>query len=158
MLNPEDKEKIQNLIRMHWFIFLSFASAILMYTLVVFLVTGNRSVEPHQIGAMKSLFIVISIVFAAAKFWIQSRLLYEETAYGKCGTLDEIIGKYVSRYFITLALCEAPALFGLVITFLTMRIEEWWLFFIISAVLFGTSAPRSDKLESIADAQSTRVL
>lgn len=157
MLNPEDKGKIQNLIRTHWFIWLSFAAAVVMYTFVVFIVTKSRSGEPVQVGMIRHLLIVISAVLGAAKFLIQSRLLFEETAYRKCQTLDEIIGKYASRYFIVLALCEAPALFGLVIAFMTGRMEDWWLFFGIAAVLFATSTPRFGKLETIAQTHVTRV-
>jgi F0F1-type ATP synthase membrane subunit c/vacuolar-type H+-ATPase subunit K len=157
MLNPEDKEKIQNVIRTHWFIWLAFATAVILYMVVVFIVVGGRESEPKQFGMLRQVFIILSVVLGAVKFWVQSRVMFQEASYAKCRSLDEIIGKYASRFFIILALCEAPAIFGLVIVFLTMRMEEWWLFFIISMVLYATSTPRADKLETIAEAHATRV-
>jgi F0F1-type ATP synthase membrane subunit c/vacuolar-type H+-ATPase subunit K len=156
MLNPEDREKIQTVIRTHWFIWLSFAAAIVMYTFVVFIVTQSRSGEPPELGILRTIFIVISLVLGAVKFWLQRGLLFEETAYRQCGTIDEIIAKYAGRYFIILAVCEAPALLGLVIAFLTGRLEDWWLFFLISAALFATSTPQHARLETIAQAHAAR--
>ncbi|MBI5115448.1 hypothetical protein HZA56_03160 [Candidatus Poribacteria bacterium] len=156
MLGSGEQEKIRNVIKVDWSIYLAFCSAIVMYTFVVFLVVGKSSSEPGEAGALKNLFIAISIGAGVAKFWVQNRLLYEEAAYMKCQSLDEIITKYRGYNFIILGVSEVPALLGLIITFMTRRLEEWWLFFGISAVLYATSAPRQSKLESIAEAHLIR--
>ncbi|RJP64522.1 MAG: hypothetical protein C4532_19015 [Candidatus Abyssobacteria bacterium SURF_17] len=151
MLASAEEEKIRTVVKTHWFIFLSFATALIMYTFVVFAVTRGRTPnEDVQAGTLRHIFIIVSVIVGAIKFWVQIRLLSDETSYRKCQNVDEIIAKYWSYNFIMLAICEAPALLGLVIVFLTMRMEEWLVFFAISAVLFATSTPSPGKLESIA--------
>jgi len=157
MLNPEDKEKLQNMIRSNWYIFSAYTGAVVLYTVVVFVVIGNGSSEPLQVGVLKPLFIIVSVVLGAIKFLIQGRLWLKENAYRKCRTLDEIMARYGRYYFIILALCQVVPLFGLIIVFMTKRMEDWWLFFGITVVLFATSAPRAGKVESIVQAHATRV-
>lgn len=156
MLNPEDKGKIQKLIKTHWSIWLAFASAVVLYTVVVFAIFGDRSSEPQDAGMLRQVFVVLSVVLGALKFWMQSRLMFQETTYSKCQILDEIMMKYARYYVIILAICEVPALLGLVLVFLTGQIQEWWLFFIISMALYATATPRGDKLENIAQAHAMR--
>jgi hypothetical protein len=157
MLNPDDQKKLRKMIRTNWYVFISYAGAVIMYTVVVYVVVGTGSSEPHQVGILKPLFIAVSIVLAAAKFLIQSRLWLNEDGYGGCRSLDEIMARYGRYYYIVLALCSAVPLLGLIITFLTMQMADWWPFFGIAVVLFATSAPRAEKIESIVQAQATRV-
>jgi F0F1-type ATP synthase membrane subunit c/vacuolar-type H+-ATPase subunit K len=155
MLNAADKDKVRQVVRVHWLIYFSFVTAVIMYGFVIALVTKDRTIDaPFDIGLLRRIFLLASVVIAAAKFWLQSRFLSDEFSYRKCRSLDEIIGMHQRYYFIILALCEAPALFGLVIAFLTMRLDEWWVFFGICAFLFATSVPRLERLERIAEAQA----
>lgn len=173
MLNPEDKEKLQNMIKMNWHIFRMFTGAVILYTAVLFVVTRFGSSEPRQGDGvfdylltvlsqvdgrvLKSLFIVASVILGALKFLIQGKLWLKEDAYRNCQTLDKIMGRYGQYFFIILALCQAVPLLGMVLVFMTGRMDDWWLFFGITVVLFGTSAPRAGKVESIVQAHATRV-
>lgn len=156
MLNPADQEKIRTVIKTHWSIFFAFTTAIIMYTLVLLAVTRGRTIEASPLTELRNAFVLVSLFAGAIKFWIQSRLLSEVTSYETCPNLDKIIEKYWRYNFIMLALCEFPALLGLIIVFMTMRMSEWWLFFVISAILFITSAPRAGRLEGIAEANAAR--
>lgn len=156
MLNPAEQDKVRTIIRTDWFIYLSFVVAVVMYVFVIILVTRSSSSEATQAGALKRLFIVVSVVLGVAKFWIRSRLMFENESYRKCRTLDEIIRKYERYNQYVFAMCETPAVLGVIIALMTRRVEEWWVFFAISAVLFVTSAPRRDKFQSIVEAHAAR--
>jgi hypothetical protein len=157
MLNPEEQTKLQKMIRTNWFVFISYAGAVIMYTVVVFVVVGDGSREPHDVGFLRPLFIAMSVVLGAAKFLIQSRVWLNEDGYGQCRSLDEIMARYGRYYYVVLALVSAVPLLGLIIAFLSMQMADWWLFFGISAVLFATSLPRGEKVEQIVQAQTTRM-
>ncbi|MBI4830736.1 MAG: hypothetical protein HY801_04110 [Candidatus Lindowbacteria bacterium] len=156
MLGTEEQKKLNIAIKTHWLIYLSFTSALIIYTFVVFLVVKGGSAEPGKPGILREVFFTVSMIFGVAKFWIQSRLLGGETSYEKCQNIDAIIQKYQSYNFIMLALCEVPALLGLISTFMARRIEVWWLFFAVSAILFATSAPQTGKLQSIIQNHAAR--
>lgn len=156
MLNPAEQEQVRVVIKTHWSIYLAFTMAIVMYTVVVYIVTSGRTPEPREIGALRQLFVALSVVAGAIKFWVQSRFLSSAASYQACRSLDEIVQRYWRYNFIMLALCEIPALLGLIIVFITMRLQEWWLFFGISALLFITSAPISSRLERIVEAHAAR--
>lgn len=156
MLNPEDQQKLQKMIKTNWFVFVSYAGAVIMYTVVVYVVVGTGSSEPHRIGMLRPLFIVLSAVLGAVKFLIQSRFWLNEDGYGGCRSLDEIMARYGRYYYIVLALCSAVPLLGLIIAFMSRQMADWWLFFGISVVLFATSLPRGEKIETIVQAQATQ--
>lgn len=156
MLNPAEEEKVGIVVRTHWLIYFAFAMAIIMYTVVVFLVVPGRTTEGPEIGLLRQLFIFISVAATVMKFWIQSRLLSDEASYRACRNLDETIAKYWRYNFLMLALCEIPAMLGLVAVFVSARMADWWLFLGISAVLFATSAPASAKLRRIIEAHEAR--
>jgi len=156
MLDPVEQKKIDTVIRTHWFIFFSFVTAIVLYTVILLMVTEGTSIEPREMGLLRNILIAASLAAAAAKFLIQTRSFSDENAYVSRTNIDQIIQKYTSTFFVMLALAEVPALSGLVITFITMRMEEWWIFFGISLLLLVTSAPKRDRLERIAQAHASR--
>ena len=156
MLNSTEQEQARAVIKTHWSIYLAFTTAIIMYTVVVFLVTQGKTEGAFEPGRLRSLFLVVSVAAGLLKFWIQSRLLADEVSYRTCQSFEQIIAKYWRYNFLMLALCEVPALLGLVIAFMTMRLQEWWIFFGISAVLFATSAPAYGRLERILEAHAAR--
>jgi cytochrome bd-type quinol oxidase subunit 2 len=157
MLDPVEEEKVRIWAKAQISIFFSFFTALIMYTFVLFVITKDRTPEESRAAeSLRNVFIAASILVAAIKLWVQTRFASEEKSYVTCRSVDEVIQKFTRYHFILLALSEIPALLGLIIVFLTMRMEEWWIFFGISAFLFATSFPSRSKLQRIAEAYAAR--
>ena len=154
MLNPAEEEQVRTVIRTHWLIYFSFTTAVLMYTFVVFVITQGGEPQQMQVGMMRQIFLIVSVVAGIVKFWVQSRYLSDDASYRTCRNREEILAKYWRYNYIMLALAELPALLGLVITFVTMRLQEWWVFLAISALLLATSAPSAGRLRRIIETHS----
>ncbi len=157
MINPADQEKIKTWAKQQISIYFSFFMALIMYTAVMFIVTRGRNIDTvSAVMTLRNVLIVVSILIAGAKFWVQTRFQAEVKSYETCQSIDEIIQKFTKYQFIQYALGETPALFGLIIAFVTMRLEQWWLFFGISVILFATSVPTGSRLERIVNANAMR--
>jgi putative effector of murein hydrolase LrgA (UPF0299 family) len=155
MLDPADQEKIQTTVKTYWGIYLSIVVSCVMYIFVTYIVTSSGTPRETSPAIFRSLLIVLSIVAGAGKFWVL-RMQADEERYLQCGDIDDIIKKFGSYLFISMALCQIPAMFGLIMVFLTMRMGEWAVFLVIGAYLFATATPRSSVLENMVEAHNAR--
>ncbi len=155
MLDQADQEKIQTTIKTYWYIYFSFVMAFAMYIFITYVITAAGSGEKSTPTMLRSIFIVLSILAGAGKFWV-GRMQADEQRYADCRDLDDIIKKYAQCFFISLALCEFPTLFGLIMVFLTMKMAEWGVFLVIGVALLALSTPSANVLESIAEAHYAR--
>ncbi|RJP26416.1 MAG: hypothetical protein C4520_00615 [Candidatus Abyssobacteria bacterium SURF_5] len=155
MLDPADEAKLSTLAKTLWLSYFSFVAAMPAYAVVVFIVTRGNTPRPLPFPILP-LFLMISLIAAAAKFWVQSRFFANEESYRNSPGIDAIIERYTRYFYIMLALSEVPVLLGLIVAFLAMRMGEWWLFLGISILLFATSAPRPGMLRRIAEDHAAR--
>ena len=155
MLGSADEEKIGKLIKTNWSIYFSFVMALVMYVVVAYMVTASAK-EPRPAPAMlRGALIGLSIGFVGIKFWLHGRQA-DESNYGQCRNVDEVLGKYGFYFFISLALAEAPALFGLIVVFLTQNMSEFLVFLVIAGVLHAASTPRGEVLRRMVEAHIER--
>ena len=155
MLDQAEQEKIQTMIKTNWYMYFAFVAACVMYIFVAYMTAGSSTSDRPSPHGFRSALIVLCISGVAANYMVR-RMQADEQRYLQCRDLDEIIKKFSFYFFISLALCELPALFGLIMVFLTMRMGEWVVFVVIAAFLFAMSTPRSSVLEDIVAAHNER--
>jgi hypothetical protein len=148
VLGPVEEKKLRDTIKVHEHIFRAFVTAVVLYTVLAYFVTAGSTRENFGYDTLRWVLISLSLGAAAVKFWVQIWQA-DETSYEKCESLGESLGKYAMYFFVSLAMAEIPALCGLIMVFITMRMAEWWVFAGISAILFATSVPKYHVLENI---------
>jgi len=155
MLGPVEEKRLRATISTSRYIYLAFVTAILMYTLVAYSVTATSTHKTSGFDTLRRVFIGLSLAAVVGKFWAQIRQT-DERSYAKCINMELSMKKYTTYFFISMAMAEIPALCGLIMVFVTMRMGEWWMFVGISGVLLATSMPRYEVLEKIVMARLAR--
>lgn len=155
MLAPADEEKIRKIIKTNWSIYFMFVTSLVMYVIVTYLVTASASEGRPAPAMLRGAFIGLSIGFFGLAFWFRSRQS-DESSYGQCRNVDEIIKKNGYYFFLSLAVAQQPALFGLIMVFLTQSMSEWPVFLVISAGSYAASTPRAELLRRVVEAHLAR--
>jgi len=125
-----------------------------MYILVTYFVTGSSSKESDLPAILKGIFIGISAAAAGINFAIQTQILGNPERYRQCRNIDDALKVYGRYFYISLALCQLPALMGLVQVFMSMRMSDWAPFIVFIIFMHATSIPRAGRLETIAQAHA----
>ncbi len=155
MFDLIEEKKIHGTMRVHWTILYAFVSALVMYIFVIYRVTSSSTAKPSDHDTLRWVLIALSVFAGMAKFAGQ-RIQAEKKRYEACEDLDRTIKKYNSFFLFSMFMCQVPALCGVIMAFVTMRMGEYWLFMGISAILFATSTPQRSMLENIVTAQRAR--
>ena len=154
MLDQATRDKLQQTSRMQLMIYLAYVSSVVLYVFVTFVVVGDSSRKADLLGMLRAIFIGISVAAVGVNFWIQTRVLGNVEHYRNCRSIDELLKVNGRYFFISLALCQLPALLALILVFLSMRMTEWWPFIVILVYMHATSIPRAGRLENIAQAHA----
>lgn len=154
MLDQATRDKLQQTSRTQLMIYLAYVSSVVLYIFVTFMITADSSREFDMPGTLRAIFIGISIAAVGANFWIQTRILDNAEHYQNCRSIDEVLKVNGRYFFISLALCQMPAMLGMVLVFLSMRMTEWTPFIVIVVFMHVTSIPRAARLENAAQAHA----
>ena len=129
-----------------------FVGLAMMASLVIYLVVANMVERPASadpgdlvffigIGASAAAFFAVRMVNAALLGPGRDRAASAAAA----GTLP--VAKLQAAAIVTFALCEAPAVFGLVLYFLGRSLTDFYLFLMISLFSFAAYFPRFSQWE-----------
>jgi hypothetical protein len=152
MLDQAAQEKLQQASKMHLKIYWAYVSSIVMYIIVTFLVPRDNSRDSDMLAMLRAIFIGLSAAAVGINFWIQTRVLGDTKYYRRCRSIDDALKVYSRYFFISLALCQLPALLGMILVFISARMMEWTPFVVIVVFMHATSIPRASRLENIAQA------
>jgi hypothetical protein len=154
MLDQATRDKLQQQSGIQLKIYLMYVFSVVLYIFVSSVVAGGSSRGSDMPGMLKAIFIGISAAAVGINFWIQTRILGNTRHYQNCRSIDEVLKKYGPYFFISLALCQLPAMLGMVLVFLSKSITDWAPFIVIVVFMHVTSIPRAARLENIAQANA----
>ena len=152
MLDQATQDKLQQTSKINLKIYLAYVSSIVLYIFVTFFVTADSSRDSDLPAMLRAIFIGVSAAAVGVNFWIQTRVLGDAKRYQKCRSIDEVLKVYGRYFFISLGLCQLPALLGLILVFMSLRMVDWTPFIVIIVFMHVTSIPRASRLENAAQA------
>ena len=122
------------------------ATSILIYGLVAYFFTIHNTASSNggfeNTALLRTVFLLISMGCFGMMRFIKAIFLNRQNLQGQ--THDQILAKMTTMTIILLGFCETPALLGLVQSLLSRSFNEYYLFALISAVLFMINFPKYD--------------
>ena len=125
-------------------VFVSFVMAILLYGVVlIFIVSGDDGDASLGVGTATAGVGAVGFVCILLSATIGGEL--------RCGSLEELLGSYRTRFFLRVAFAELAALVGFVATFLAESLTPYLLGAAFALVGFARLAPTRSRLQSEQD-------
>ncbi|MDH4162573.1 MAG: hypothetical protein OEW15_07765 [Nitrospirota bacterium] len=105
---------------------------------------GGTAMAGGMLDMIKFVFLGISAALFPLMRFLSSRIINADAS--QTGSPAEF-GPLTTAAIVTFALCEVPAIFGLVLYVLGRNTTDFYLFLLISSFFFGTNFPKFSQWE-----------
>lgn len=144
----ERKEKIDLTYKQIFIIAIAFIGNVFLYYLIAYFVVdkyiSKSTINLTFLNTLKNALLILSIVELIIASYLKKLILSKENK-----SIETACQNYLKANIVSMACCEAIALYGLLVVFLSKDISHFLPFIVISLIGFSIYFPKKRELEDI---------
>ena len=144
----ERKEKIDLTYKQILIIAVAFIGIVFLYYLIAYFIVdkyiSKSAINLTFLNTLKNALLILSIAELIIASYLKKLILSKENK-----SIETACQNYLTANIVSMACCEAVALYGLLVVFLSKDISHFLPFIVISLIGFSIYFPKKRELEDI---------